>query len=98
MEKSENIDELIAKHTRLTNDHKKLSNNVSTVNSELLVRKNELKRLMAEIREAGLDPNNLGSEVRRLREVLTVKLNNFESELKDANKIIDPMIREINNV
>lgn len=93
----DDINTLINRHNALTQEHKKVSDSISLVKGELNARKNELKRLMDTAREAGVDPNNLSSEVKRLSEVLVVKLDTFEKELKAAKTILDPMVKEISN-
>jgi archaellum component FlaC len=88
-------EDIVNRYKKLVSQHKEVSDNYTLVNSELQARKNSLKRLMDEVREEGFDPNNLESEVRRMTEVVRVKLNTFSDEIETAKKIIDPMIKEI---
>lgn len=92
-----NIDELAARHAGLLRDRQELVNNVTTIKAELSARKNSLKQVMDEAKEAGLDPNNLAADIRRDSEVVKVKLDAFESEIRDAKKLVDPMLKEMNN-
>lgn len=92
-----NVDDLVAKYTKLSSVQKKLESDITIINSELSARKNALKRIMDEARAEGFDPNNLEEEIRRRQEVAKVKLDTWESELKDATKIVEPMLREVNN-
>jgi archaellum component FlaC len=92
-----NVDDLQSKFNRLSTQHKGLSDDMTLAKSELSARKNELKRLMDQVRDSGYDPNNLAAEIRREIEVLQLKLDNFESEITDAQKIIAPIIKEIKN-
>lgn len=91
------IEELVAQHNRLTGEQRLIASNVTHVKSELASRRGALKQVMEEAREAGLDPNNLDADIRRDSEVLKVKLDTFESELRDARKLVDPMLKEIGN-
>lgn len=90
-------DDLVARHNKLSAEQKRLEADVTMINSELSARKNALKRLMDEAKAEGFDPNNLEEEIRRRQEVAKVKLDTWESEIKDATKIIEPMLREVNN-
>lgn len=89
------INDLINRHNELTREHKKLSDSHSLIKGELNARKNELKRLMESAREEGFDPNNLPSEITRLRSIIVIKLDNFEQELKTAKEILEPMVAEL---
>ena len=90
-----NIDEMTSKLTKLLADHKSLSDDTILVKSELTARRSELKRAMDEVKELGYNPNDLASEIRREAEVFQLKISNFESELGDVRRIVDPMVKEI---
>lgn len=90
-------DDLIKRYEKLTNEREGLLKNKMQLEAELTVRKRALKEVMDECRKAGFDPDNLAEELRKAKEVLALKLDIFESDLKAANEIIEPLMSEIAN-
>lgn len=89
------IDQLDVEYKTLSARRNKLVSDKLRVEAECNTRKRLLKEAMAECKEAGFDPNNLQEEIRRAKEVLTIKMDNFRTELDASEEIIKPMLREI---
>lgn len=90
-------DDLIKRYEKLTEEREGLLKNKMQLEAELTVRKRALKEVMDECRKAGFDPDNLAEELRKAKEVLALKLDIFESDLKAANEIIEPLMAELQN-
>lgn len=88
-------DQLDVEYKALSARRNKLVSDKLRVEAECNTRKRLLKEAMAECKEAGFDPNNLQEEIRRAKEVLTIKMDNFRTELDASEEMIKPMLREI---
>lgn len=90
-------DDLIKRYESLLSQREDLVKNKMQLEAELSVRKRSLKEVMEECRKAGYDPDNLAEELRKAKDVLALKLDIFESDLKAASEIIKPLMAEIQN-
>jgi len=90
-------DDLIKRYEILVSKKDSLMKDKLVLEAELAARKRALKEVMDECREAGYDPDNLADELRKAKEVLSLKLDLFEADLKAASEIITPLMDEINN-
>lgn len=90
-------DDLIKRYEFLVGERDTLMKSKLQLEAELTVRKRVLKDVMDECRQAGYDPDNLADELRKAKEVLSLKLDIFESDLKAASEIINPLILETQN-
>lgn len=89
------IEDVTEQHRVLVARRDELDRNKGRVDAALTERKRRLKQLMDEAREAGLDPDNLDQEIRRRIEVIRVKHETIVAELAEAEKMIKPMLEEI---
>ena len=89
------IEQLDTDYKALTSRREQLVQNKVRVEAELAARKRSLKEAMDECKKAGFDPNNLQEEIRKAKEVLSIKMDNFRAELEASEEIIKPMLREI---
>lgn len=83
------------RYKSLSSRREALASNVMKVNAELNARKRALKDAMEECKKAGFDPDKLAEEIKTMKEVLVVKMDIFEAELKAAEDQVRPMLREI---
>jgi hypothetical protein len=95
-EMSNSIDELVKRHQKLSIRRDSLVTQKSHIEAELAARKRNLKKHMDAAREAGLDPNNIRQEVHHLNQVMRVKLDTYESDIEAAEKLLRPMVDDIN--
>jgi hypothetical protein len=66
------------------------------IEAERDARKRALKALMDECKkELGIDPNDLEDEIKKSKEVLSVKLQIIERDVEVAEKVLIPMLAEI---
>ncbi len=86
---------LVAKHKALLERRDKLKDDKARVDAELDARKRQLKKTMEDARKEGFDPDNLKADLQKKVEVLEVKLNNFDADLTEAEKIIRPLLEEV---
>lgn len=89
------VEEIEARHQALSSRATKVQQDKANVEAELNARKRSLKKTMDEVRAEGIDPASLDEEIRRLKTVLTLKLDNAEAELTESEKILRPMLIEI---
>ena len=75
---------------------KKLNQSHSTILGILQAKRAELRKLMDETIALGYDPNNLDKEIKKLFEVLSLKIQNFEAEISKAEELLNPMLKEVN--
>jgi hypothetical protein len=59
------------------------------------IRKRELRDRIQECKDAGHNPDTLESDINDACEVIGIKLDNFEADLKVAEDLINPMLQEI---
>lgn len=88
-------EELEAKASDLKSRIDSLSQKKMTVEAELSSRKRHLKGLMDECRKENLDPNNLEEEIQKVKQTLTVKLQILDRDVTAAEKILNPMVAEV---
>ncbi len=89
------VEDLVAKHKELNSQRSALDGDVKRIEAELESLKRSLKKGMDEVRKEGLDPNNLKEDISRLADVYRLKLTNYETELKEAQNIVRPMVEAI---
>jgi len=89
------VEDIDARYRALIKRRETTHQNKVRVEAELQARKRALKEAMGACEKAGWDPNNLQEEVRRAREVLDIKMDNFEADLDTADNILKPMLKEI---
>jgi chromosome segregation ATPase len=87
--------ELENRYKELNQRRETLQQSKMRIEAELSSRKRELKNLMKQAEEAGFDPSNLKEDIKRLKQVLTVKLDTFQADLEAAERLIQPMLKEI---
>jgi len=88
-------DSLEKKYANLIRRQEEVKNNKSIIDAELGARQRRLKECMDEIKAAGYDPDNLKDEISKIENVIKLKINTFEVEISAAEKIISPMMEEI---
>ena len=93
--KLESVQDLEARYQALMVRHDKAGKNKVEIEAELAARKRELKKLMQQAKDAGFDPDNLKEDIQRKQQVLAVKLDNFDADMSAAEKIVQPMLREV---
>lgn len=89
------VTDLYNRHKRLLARRDELQQDKARIEATLEARKKDLKSLLDKARSNGFDPNNLEDEIKRAKEVLRLKLDNFEAELDEAAKMLEPMKKEI---
>ncbi len=90
------IEDLDERYKRLVQRRDTLQQNKNRIEAELEARKRNLKAQMEAAKKEGFNPDLLPEEIRRSEEVLILKLDNFEAELDEAERILKPMLEEIN--
>jgi len=95
MEADKDIEDIEAKYKDLVARKDTLQANVTKVSTEHAVLKRQLKDAMEEAKKAGLDPNNLQEEIRRAKEVLLLKMDNFSADLTEGETQIAPMLKAL---
>lgn len=88
-------DSLEEKYTNLIRRQEELKNNKSVIDAELGARQRRLKEYMDQIKAAGYDPDNLKDEISKIENIIELKISTFEVEINAAEKIIFPMMDEI---
>lgn len=88
-------EEIENKHKELNRRRETLQQNKMQIEAELNSRKRELKNLLKQAEDAGLDPKNLKEDIKRFKQVITVKFDTFEADLGAAERLIQPMLKEI---
>jgi len=89
------IDELEALYKTLTDKGTSLERDKNKIEARLAERKQTLKSYMEQAREEGFEPDKLQDDIRHMSEVIGTKLTIYRSELEAAEKIIRPMLAEI---
>ena len=92
---SKAIDDLDEKYKRLSRRRDSLQQDKTRIEAELEVRKRALKNQMEAAKREGYNPDNLQEDIRKNEEILALKLDNFEAELADAERVMKPMLEEI---
>jgi hypothetical protein len=89
------MEDLDEKYKRLSKRRDLLNQHKTRIEAELEARKRALRAQMEAAKKEGYNPNNLKEDIRRSEEVLSLKLNNLEAELNEAERIMKPMLEEI---
>lgn len=83
------------KYNNLLQRQDVLKQSKSVIEAELGARRRVLKELMDQIKQEGYDPDNLKDEISKIENVIELKISTFEVEINAAEKIISPMMEEI---
>lgn len=83
------------KYKSLSTRREALQQSKTRIEAELEARKRALKAHMDAAKKDGFDPNTLREDIKRIQEVLAIKLDNFEAELDEAEQKMKPMLDEI---
>lgn len=89
------VEDIDARYKNLSARKDVLQRNKDKIEAELEARQRSLKNLLDEARKDGYNPANLKEEIQRAEEVLIIKLDNFETELNEAEQSIEPMMKEL---
>jgi len=89
------IEAMDTEYKRLVSRRDVLQQDKARIEATLDARRKDLKNLLDQARKDGFDPDNLKEEIRRAKEVLRLKLDNFNTELEEASSMMEPMLREI---
>lgn len=93
---ADDVLELEARASRLSSRIEALEKAKFAIEAERDARKRALKSLMDECKkELGIDPNDLEDEIKKSKEVLSVKLQIVERDVEAAEKLLNPMLAEI---
>ena len=65
------------------------------IEAALAERKKNLREAMEECKNHGFNPDTLSDDVKKLKEILVVKLGVCESDLATADSQLSPMLKEI---
>ena len=65
------------------------------IEAALSERKKNLREAMEKCIELGYNPDTLEEDIKKLEEIILVKLSVFESDLNTAKDMLDPMLKEI---
>jgi len=89
------IDDLDERYKQLTQRRDSLQKDKNRIEAELEARRRNLKTQMEAAKKEGFNPDNLREDIRKSEEVLALKLDNFEAELDEAQRVMKPMLDEI---
>jgi hypothetical protein len=89
------IDELEVRYKNLVDRRNTVQRDKDKVDAELAARKRALVQLIEQARKEGFDPDNLQADIRRMSEVLAIKYDTIEADIKAAEDLLKPMLREI---
>lgn len=95
MSHDHDVEALDERYRKLTSRRDLLQQDKARIEATLDARRKDLKGLLDEARREGFDPDNLKEEVRRAKEILRLKLDNFGAELNEAESMMSPMLKEI---
>ena len=65
------------------------------ISAELGTRQRTLKDRMQACTDAGFNPATIDEDIRKMKEVIVIKIENHDAELAAAEAIIAPMLSEI---
>ncbi len=88
-------EDIEARYKRLSTKRESLVASKMKLDAELAVRRKALRDAMEECKKQGFDPDTLAEDIKKMREVLVVKLNVFEADLLDVEEQIKPLLKEI---
>lgn len=89
------VEELEQRFRTLKARREILINNVQSLTAEHNARKRSLKEALDEAKEKGFNPENMAEELRKCKEILSLKIDNFEADLSSGEDIVKPMLKEI---
>lgn len=90
-------EDLTVKYKRLADKREKLLNSKVKIEAELSARKRALKEALDEARSLGFNPDTLSDDIKKMKEVLFVKLNMLEADLNEAEQKITPLLAKLND-
>ncbi len=82
------LNDLNERYTELSKKHE-------AVKAVYQSKKSDLSLVTDEIKKLGFDPDELEDDIKKLEEVIRIKIVNFETEISEAERIIGPMFQEI---
>ena len=89
------VQELESEYKALVVRRDAIASGILNVTAEYEARKRALKEKIAECRKAGLNPDTLDEDIKKMRETLAVKNQIFKSDIEAAEKKLAPMLKEI---
>ena len=89
------LEELETRYKTLTQRGNILSQDKVRVEAAQAENKRTLKNIMEECKKNNWDPNTIQEDIRRAKEVLSLKIDNYETDLNAADIILKPMLKEI---
>ena len=89
------MEDIESRYKEYVTKREKLAQAKMKIEAALTERKKHLKEAMEECRSLGFNPDTLSEDLRKMKEVLLVKLSVCESDLNVAEEQIAPMLKEI---
>lgn len=89
------MDDLESKYKAYTAKRDKAIQNKVKIETTLAERKKNLKEAMDECKKAGYNPDTLAEDLKKLKEILLVKISIAESDLNIVDEQINNMMKEI---
>jgi len=86
---------LIKRSQELNERRTDLNNKNNLIQAELTARRRQLQQVIKEVTDEGLNPNDLKDEITSTTEIAEMKLNSLSADLDAAEKIIIPLLKEI---
>jgi archaellum component FlaC len=95
METEPDIEELELRYKSLLSRGNNLSQDKIRIDAAQSENKRTLKTLIEECKKLGYNPDTIQEDIRRSKEVLVIKLDNYKADLDVAESILKPMMKEI---
>ena len=95
MSTDQEIDDIIARYEAAVPKCNLLKENKFKIEVKRDSYRADLKKVMDDAKAAGYDPNKIREEVQRAKEVALVKIEVFETEIAECEKIMKPMLKEL---
>jgi len=92
---SNSVDQMTARYKELQAKRTTLVEAKIKIEAELASRRRALKEALDKCVSLGVAPDELDNHIIKLKEVIAVKLDLFEADLKTAEAHLKPMIQEI---
>ena len=89
------IEELESQHKLLLSRRESLQNDINKITAARDERKRTLKETIEECKKEGFNPDTLPADIQHLKSVLITKMDVISADLKEAEDITRPMLREI---
>ena len=89
------VEELDAQYKQLSQKRETLTTAKVQIEAELNARKRILKEVMEDCKKAEVNPDNIQEDLRRMTEVLHIKMDNYAAEIDAAEAIMKPMLKEL---